>query len=225
MTLTINDYITATDIKNAMPDTAWTTKYDDEFARLATSASREIDRITHRQPGAYAVSVDETRYFEGPHQGRYFRDRGLFRGIGENQELEIGELADVPTSVSMTLDNPRGTYTAFTTSDYFVWPYNWQGEGIPISKLILDVYNGHYYGWYSWPQAVKVIGKFGFSTTVPSDVQQATLIMAIRSFKRGQQGFQDTGAISELGQLRYVKELDPEVEQILGAGGYIRTVV
>jgi hypothetical protein len=53
----------------------------------------------------------------------------------------------------------------------------------------------------------------------------ATIVQAARWFKRGQQAFADAGASAELGQLMYVKRLDPDVEAILMAGGLRRLAV
>jgi hypothetical protein len=41
------------------------------------------------------------------------------------------------------------------------------------------------------------------------------VIQVVRWFKRSQQAFQDVGAIVELGQLRYVQRLDPDVQTII----------
>lgn len=54
---------------------------------------------------------------------------------------------------------------------------------------------------------------------------QATLIQAIRWYKRGLQAYADAGSIGELGQLAYVKKLDPDVEAILFAAGLRRVSV
>lgn len=50
----------------------------------------------------------------------------------------------------------------------------------------------------------------------------ATIIQAGRLFKRGQQAFADAGANFELGQLNYVKGLDPEAQAILYTAGLRR---
>lgn len=208
------DYVTVATLKAALPDTSWGSTYDGEFARLVTVASREIDRLTGRQPGAFAVQADETRYYQGVERRR-----------GPAHELWIDELAAAPTSVSMTIDTPRGPYTTLSSTDYYLWPDNWQAQGVPIQKLILDIYNGDYAAWYPWPQAVKVVGKFGYSTIVPADIQQAALILAARAFKRAQQAYADTGAIIALGQMTFTKQLDPEVEAILSRGGYLGVTI
>ena len=229
--MAVNDYITTIDIQAALPDTTWGSTYDSEFARLATMASRVIDRLTHRKPGAFYVDTDVTRYFDGKHGFNWNRARQAYTAYGSEIELYIGELAEAPTSVEMTVDTPRSgnytalSYTSVTSGDYYVAPYNAPDDGLPYTHLILDNYNGTYALWYPWRQVVKVTGKFGYSTTVPADIKQAALIQAIRPFMRGKQAFQDVGAIIELGQLRYVNEVDPEVKLILNQGGYMRVVV
>jgi hypothetical protein len=54
-------------------------------------------------------------------------------------------------------------------------------------------------------------------------VKQATIAQALRWFKRGQQAFQDTGGVAELGQITYTKRLDPEIEMMLYDAGLRRS--
>lgn len=204
------DYITADDIKQALPDGSWGSDYDVELARLATTASRAIDRFTGREDGAYAVSADTTRYFTPPRR---------------SCTLWVGEMAAAPTSVAMTVTTPLGDYTALVSTDYYPEPANALLEGRPYTRLVLDPYNGTYSEWYAWPKAVKVVGKFGYSTTPPALIVQAAITQAARYFKRAQQAFQDTGAVIELGQLRYVQNLDPDLQAILYGAGFVRTAV
>ncbi|OQC57688.1 MAG: hypothetical protein BWX54_01141 [Verrucomicrobia bacterium ADurb.Bin018] len=50
----------------------------------------------------------------------------------------------------------------------------------------------------------------------PADIiRQAATVQAVRWFKRGQQGFQDTGAVAELGQITYTQKLDPDIATML----------
>lgn len=202
-----NDYTTAALLKAQLPDTTWGAAYDTLLGYLATRASRAVDAATHREPGAYKVSADTTRYFDG--SGR--------------RELWIGELAAAPTTVSMTVTTPLGAYTALASTDYYAWPFNAAAEGRPYLRLDLDYYNGTYSEWYPWVKGVEVVGKFGYSQTAPDLIVQAAEIQAVRWFKRAQQAFSDAGAIAELGQLRYVQKLDPDVALIIS--DFNRTVV
>lgn len=203
-----NDYTKVNEIKSIMPDTDWTTSYDQLMTVLITRASRAIDLFTGREAGAYSVNVDTTRYFSG----------------SGNRELWIDELADVPTTVAVAetgvidgVSGTGGTYTAYTATDYYLWPYNAVAERRPFLRLELDQFNGSKYTWYGFHRGVKITGKFGYSTTtsLPPEIAQTTIIQTIRYFKRAQQAYQDVGAIVELGQLRYVKSLDPDVAEMI----------
>ena len=160
----------------------------------------------HRAPGAFAVDTAETRYFDGT--GRV--------------DLYIGELADEPTAVAVAeggdtdgADGTGGSYTSWATSDYYCWPQNAIAVGEPYKYLQVDPLNGAKTIWYQYPRGVKVTGLFGFSTSAPDEIKMATEIQTVRLFKRAQQAFEDAGAILELSQMRYVKKLDPDVENII----------
>jgi hypothetical protein len=199
--MAVNDYCTVAEIKAVMPDGNWSTTYDTLLAALATRASRAIDRYLKRKPGAFYVSANVTQYFDGS---------------GE-RELWIGELAAAPTSVHVaeTGDICTPTLTAWASTDYVCWPYNALDEGRPYLRLDIDQLNGSKVVWYAYPKAVKIVGKFGYAVAVPDDVKQAACVQAARWFKRGQQAFQDTGAVVELGQLTYTQRLDPDVANLI----------
>jgi len=218
-----NNYCTASEIKEMMPDGNWGTTYDSILSLLASRASRVVDKWTGRKPGAYYVDADSTYYFDGPmkqvsqignsYEGYYSNRLGGLRT--PSSQLWIGEIATSPTSVAMALTGDINNYTSLSVADYFCWPYNAPSEGIPYMRLDLNMMYGAYKLWYSFPKGIRVVGKFGFSAAVPDDIKQACIIQASRWFKRGQQGFQDTGAVNDMGQLRYVKQLDPDVELML----------
>ena len=202
------DYCNASQIKALMPDTTWGTSYDALLGVLITGASRAIDELYKRKPGACAVSSTAARYY-GPQQVH-----GSF--------LRIDELAAAPTSVNIALtgdvDNASGsggTYTALTTNDYFLDPDNAAEDGLPYTGLCLDTQNGDYASWYGYPRGIKVIGKWGYATTSPAIIAQQTKIQTVRWFKRAQQAYKDVRAITELGQLQYVQQLDPDIAVLL----------
>ena len=196
-----NNYCDADDIKAAMPDQSWPdTSYDALLDVYATRASREFDRATNRHPGAYAVTTASDRYFTG--------SGGLY--------LYPGEMAEAPSAVAVAETGELGTLTSWSTaSDYRCIPYNAADEGQPYMGLEIDITSGTKGQWPRFPKAVKVTAKWGYSSTVPDEVQQAVITMAVRFFKRGQQGFEDIGARSELGQLRYVAGQDPMPDRII----------
>ena len=207
-------YTTLDDVKALFPANAigtasrFGTSYDTLISSMIVTASREVDGFLKRRPGAFAIDANATQYFDGS---------------GTLQQW-IGELAAVPSVVSVAeggdtdnRDGTGGTYTTYGANDFVCWPYNALSLGMPFTRLDIDVRNGTKSTWYKYPRAVKVVGAFGFatSTTKPEEIVKATTIQAMRYFKRAQQAFADVGAIAELGQLRYVKELDPDVKNIL----------
>lgn len=208
--MAINDYCTVAEIKQALPapsGTSWPSTWDTELTRLATVGSRSIDRATGRQPGAFYVNADVTRYFEG----------------SGTTELCIGELAAAPTTVSVAesgvIDNAAnsgGSYTAWTSDDYILWPYTSDTGYEPYTKLVIAYETGTSKSiWYPGPRMVKIVGPFGWSITTPADIKEAAIIAACRDWKRGQQGFQDTAALAELGQLIYTKGRDPRYQDLI----------
>jgi hypothetical protein len=56
-------------------------------------------------------------------------------------------------------------------------------------------------------------------------VVQATITQAARTFKRGLAGFEDASANAELGQVMYVKRLDPDVQVMLYDAGLRRVTL
>ncbi len=59
----------------------------------------------------------------------------------------------------------------------------------------------------------------------PELVTQATIIQAVRWFKRGQQGYQDAAMLGDMGGLRYAQKLDPDVEAMLYDAGLRRVTI
>lgn len=206
-----NNYTTTAQVKALMPDafTSDSTKYDAVIEIMVTSASRMIDSHLKREPGAFSVSEEQTRYF---------------RGVGDLR-LWIGELSGIPsyvgiaeTSVVDDASGTGGTYTEIATSDYTVYPANALGKETPILAFDLDVVNGEYSWWPSCQKGVKIVGPFGFTSTsnLPDEIVLAANIQAVRLFKRSQQAFQDAAAVKEIADIRYISSLDPEAERILG---------
>jgi len=194
-----NNYCTSTEVKAVMPDTTWGSTYDAMLTTLCSRASRLIDGLLKRNAGAFYVTADSTLYLDG---------------AGE-RELWTPELAAAPTSVSVSSNGSLTVYTAWAATDYICWPYNWQAMGVPITRLDIDSVNGTQTGWWDYPKSVKIVGRLGFSITVPDEIKQAAIIQTTRWFKRGQQAYKDVGAIAELGQLQYVQKLDPDIAATL----------
>lgn len=194
-------YCTAGRVRQVLP-TQMTTAHDSALTVLAAAASRAIDNLHGREAGAYAVSTASTRYFNGS---------------GERKQW-VGEMADAPSAVAVAESGDvdgSGVYTTWAAKDYLLWPYNAPEQGLPYLRLDVDTLNGSKIKWFAYPKAVKITAKFGFSTAAPAEIVQAAVIQTARWWKRGQQVYQDTGSISQLGQLTYTKKLDPDVATLL----------
>ena len=189
-----NSYCTIAEIKEVLPDATWGTTYDVILTKLALRASRAVDRFTKRSPGSFCPE-EVTKYFSS--------DGSI--------EVFVDELAAAPSSVSIAEDGDITDLTVLSADDYYLYPRNALVEGIPYNFLYLDTLNGDYAAFPHYRDSIVIVGKFGFSATVPEDVKQVVIIQAVRWFKRGQQGFQDTGAIMEIGQMTYTKALDPDL--------------
>ena len=202
------DYCTASDVKAALPDGNWGETYNSVLASCVTRASRAIDAYLKRAPGAFAVTTDSTRYFDGT----------------GGAVLWPGEFISV-TSLSVAETGDFTAYTLWPATDYVLWPYNAAAEGMPYERIDIDTLYGTKTMFSRYRKAVKIIGKFGFSVTVPDEVQAATIIEAARLFKRGQSGYQDYGGNPALGQVRVTAELDPQAAQILAAARFGRLTI
>ena len=187
-------YVTAGDVQTMLADTDWTAAYTELLDLLGERASRLIDRATGREAGAYQAAVTPAAR--------------LFDGTG-GVEQWVDEMAAAPTLVEVD-EGGLYTYTTWAAGDYTVWPYN----ETPYRRLDI-LRTGDHARWPSYSRSVRVTARWGYSITPPADIAQAATIQTVRYFKRAQQAFQDTGAIIDLGQLRYVKELDPDVALIV----------
>lgn len=197
------DYCTIQQVKNDMPESglASITTYDNALSQMVTDASRLIDSLVGRWPNYFYPSTSgETRYYDGN---------------GDN-ELRIDEMVSI-TSVSVAEQGgvESSDYTTWGSSDYYGWPYNTTANAEPIRKLLVDTWNGSKSYWHPYRKSVKVTGVFGWSARPPEIISRAARIQTMRWWMRAKQGYQDAGAVVELGQMMYVKELDPDIQKIL----------
>ena len=200
------DYTTLGSLKSDVPDSPMFNvtdeTYDTVLGGMITAASRLIDKEVGGWPNYFYPTTDTaTRYFDGN---------------GET-DLYIDPVTTL-TSVSVSEGGGRVAtdYTAWVEdTDFYVWPYNYAVIGQPIQKLIVDNDAGNKGGWYRTRKGVKITGVFGYSASPPDDIEQACKIQATRWFMRAKQGYQDAGASASIGQMVYVKELDPDVKTLL----------
>ena len=187
-----NAYCTLSDLKTSL---AIDDIQDDTSLEAAImAASRMVDDYTGRffyKDGTTAAPVT-----------RYYTAQDFFT-TNIDDAYYISEIA--------TDDNFDQTYsTVFATSDYMVEPVNNPRRGWPWTRLLAI---GAYIFPYNLPQSVRVKAVWGWSA-IPNEVQMATKIQASRLFVRRQSPFGIAGS-PELGTVRLVSRLDPDVEALL----------
>lgn len=211
----MTNYATYAEIVIWMPENSFNATSSDEtygdiIESALTRSSRLIDMFTHRESSAYAVAAETTRYFDGNGKLEQFFDE-MATAPSLVAMAEGGDVADAAGA--------GGNYTTYVTSDYLLWPYNAQVKSpkMPFTKIVIDLLNGTRAGIPKYKKAVKITTKFGYSDTdnLPEEIIQATIIQSTRLIKRAQQAWQDAGAIEALQQIVYVKELDPDVKNIV----------
>ena len=199
------DYVTVAEIKADIPDSplfdVTDDTYDTVLGNMVTAASRLIDRYVGGWDNYFYPTTDsQTRYFDG-----------------SGEEIQYIDPMVSLTSVAVS-DSGRAVsdYTTWTNdSDFFVSPYNHASLGMPIMSLVIDNDSGSKGTWGKTRKGVKVTGVFGWSLTPPADVEQACKIQAVRFFMRSKQGYQDAAANPSMGEMYYMKELDPDVKMLL----------
>jgi hypothetical protein len=181
-----------------------TDNIDDTLLELAIeSSSRLIDGHCQRH---FYVTSSESRYY----------------AADNSYACTIDDVAGTAITVE-TSSGIDGVFDeTWAATDFQLEPLNRTSAGLsfPVSKLVaIDNYlfpidpNGE--------AAVKVTASFGFATAVPTDVQQACVLMSLRQYKRydsplGVAGFGDMGAVR-------VSRIDPDIQSMLAP--YRRNVV
>lgn len=194
------DYCTLSDVKSQLVETLGSSTdetFDTLISSLVTSASRAIDGYLGVWDNYFHPSTDaETRYYTGT----------------AGYSMEIDDFVSISSlGVSQEGGLNYSDYQIYSTSDYFVIPFN----TTPHNKIELDVVNSSVNYFTGYQKSVRVTGIFGYSLTPPQDVKQACIIQALRYFMRAKSAYQDAGANPALGQMFYVRELDPDVKLLL----------
>jgi hypothetical protein len=190
-------YCTAFDVRQelaaASGQAAIDEAHDEVLWDMAVQASRLIDRYKDMAAGAYLASGSAIRYFDGT----------------GDPDLWI----DPATSVTkVEVEETDGAWTQWAATDYRSWPYNDTPTRMLQVSDRADCTKG---AWMRGPRRVRVTGVWGWSTTVPALIERACRTQVARWYKRAMQGWADVGGQAEMGTLRYVQRIDPDVELIL----------
>lgn len=221
-------YATNTELKTRLNKTG--AGQDALLTALIDAASIAVNNYCNRPDGFEAVAVATAR---------------TYMGSGKPYQWIDECIAITAVAVKNSLSDT--TYTAWAAADYIKAsgdPKNPNFNRLPYTMLITDP-NGDYSiftgGGYSnlqgFPpdidakdvargvQTVQVTARWGYSATAPTPIREATLIQAVRLYKRFESGMSDTLASSDLGQLMYTQPLDPDAIFLLKLGRYIRPPV
>jgi len=184
-----NGYITLSLLKSSLQieDTI-----DDDFLELAIeSASRQIDQACERQ-------------FYQESGTRVYAPRDPY-------VVEIDDLVSL-TSLKSSSDADGTFDITFAPKDYQLEPLNGIVGGIESPTTQIRVTDEYLFVTDGGEATVQVEGTFGWSS-IPVQIQQATLILASRLFERrnsplGVAGFGDIGAVR-------VSRFDADIENLI----------
>jgi hypothetical protein len=189
---------------------------------LVKSAARVTDSIDDT---LFELAIESSsRLIDGHCQRHFYQTSSESRlyTADNSYACTIDDVAGTAITVQ-TSSGIDGVYDqTWTTTDFQLQPLNRTSAGLkfPVNKLIA-IDN------YLFPidpigeTAVKVTASFGFGTAIPTDVQQACVLMSLRQYKRfdsplGVAGFGDMGAVR-------VSRIDPDIQSMLAP--YRRNVV
>lgn len=200
----MNDYSTSTDAFNDLGtgEGNYTTSDYPIMVDFITAASRAVDLEVGRPAGFFYPTTDEvTKYYNG----------------SGCEELSIGEWVSISAvGVSEQGGLASTDYTAFSSSDYFVEPYNYMEDGKPINKLVIDRLNGSQSSFGRYRKGVKVTGIYGYSLTPPATIARAVRRQAIKWFMAAKQGYQQEGASANIGGLTFsIDKLDSDIKEMI----------
>lgn len=199
----VNGYATLNELKTAL---RIQDSVDDGLLELALeSASRLVDEYTMR----------------------YFYNSGTATKVfvpSDDYTVAIDDAVSISSVAVSTLLNKTFDQT-WTVNDYQTEPLNGVADGLsgwPITRIrAVGVYEFPYDSDYN-VASVQITGVWGWSA-VPTAVKQATIIQAMRLFKRLDSPL---GVISspDTGFFRLSNRIDPDVAQLLNSYRKIRNV-
>lgn len=184
-----NGYCTLAELKAYLDIDPGDVDDDTMLEACVEAASRAID--VHCGRWFYTTSADETRCYTA-------------------EDADLLRPDDLVSITSLyTDDDGDGTFeTEWTTSDYYLEPYNAALHGEPYTAI-----RAVEQAFPLLRRAVRITGKFGWPA-VPPDIRQAALLQSARLFKRKDALFGVMGS-AEMGQVVVIPKLDPDVAMLI----------
>lgn len=197
--MTPSNYLTLEEVKAYAPNNELSTStiWDGLVTTLCGTLSRAFDRFTFRDPGAYAVTGTSVLLFDGvPDTATDYR-----------QYLDIGEMADTPTLVTIN-------GVSVPSNDYWPEPYNALSSYRPYTHLYMRP-DGTTQRWGAKKRSIAVTSYFGYSKTVPPDVLEALLLFTLRFVRKAQQNYMETGVLLDSGQVMVTAKRDEDLADLI----------
>ena len=194
-------YCTVADIKRKGRLDIIDSDYDVDLDRLITAASQAVDKYCNVPDGGFQVTDDTTHYYTEADLRTVNNSLSGAWGVGSRLFF------DMPCLSITTLTDSSGH--TFSTNQYRLGPYNYSPKRwVELLSMVA----------WSWTTdgRITVVGKFGYATTPPDVVVEATAMYAAWMFKRWQAALQDATANQELGQIIYGSEMPKQVKALLG---------
>jgi hypothetical protein len=185
---------------------------DGMLSQLLGASSTAIDRYCKRPDGFIAVSTASARYY-----------------VGSGKAYQMIDECTTVTAVAVKDSIDDTTYTSWASTDYdkaagsVATPdFNRTPYTVLFCKPDGDysTFTSGHMGHIHAP-TVSVTATWGYATYCPDEIETACMMQAARWWKRLQGAMADSLASPDMGTLMYLKQLDPDVQQILIGGGYV----
>lgn len=163
-----------------------------------------------------------SRLIDG-YTGRNFYNAGTVTRLYVPSDLIVADLDDfISISSIKTSSNGDGTFdTTWSATDYQLEPLNGLVDGLSFPNYRVRAVGNYLFPTAGDEATLQVIGVAGWSA-VPITVNQATIIQAMRIFKRLDSPLGIT--FGELGAMRVSTRLDPDVAQLVEPLRRVRNV-
>lgn len=133
------------------------------------AAENFINNYTGRKHGFKESASASVKYFDG----------------NGKREIIIDDFTEIDSLVILELDGDdvEWTLTEGQEDDYIIYPY----DDTPKYKLMLTI-SSQVGAWYKGNKRIKVTAKWGYSATVPKDIELVATILVADIIKQGRDG-------------------------------------
>lgn len=167
---------------------------DGRIASAVEAASRLFDSLAGRR----FYTESETRYYQ----------------TTDSLRCAVDDLTAV-TALYTDEDGDRVYEYTWATTDYDLLPANAVEDGQPYTAIRVTPDGVYVFPVTTDPKAIKIVGTFGHSASVPDDVREATALLAEQIFKRKDTiyGVQAGSGFNQ--QIRQMAMEDPFIRSVL----------